>query len=165
MKLYTTLNVTLVAITVITMLSASAAPMLARSLPIIPEQNENVAVWWKNYMLLHSKKDPPIPDQIDGLNDEDLGFHFKPFSRRVAQLDHLKTWALANPETHRALTGGQREVLKRPFFGWDSQALKSDKLDSVSLHSRLGVEKTFVADVESILYDLAKHLPDLSPRP
>ncbi|SOV02927.1 uncharacterized protein UDID_13428 [Ustilago sp. UG-2017a] len=165
MKFYTTLNVTLVAITVITMLSASAAPMYARPRPIIPEQNEKVAVWWKNYMLLYSMKDPPIPAQIDMLNDKDLGFHFKPFSQRVAQLDYLKTWALRNPETLRALTTGQREVLKKPFFGWNSQALTSDKLDPVPLHSRLKQEKAFVTEVESTLYDLAKHLPDLSPRP
>lgn len=79
-------------------------------------------------------------------------------------MDVVVSWALKNKETSKAMTKKQREVLRKPFFPWDAETLKEEVGSRYVLTTRLKDESRLVAETESVLYDLATHLPDLSPK-
>lgn len=73
-------------------------------------------------------------------------------------------WVLTNKETRTALTKQQLETLAKPFYSWDQELRKPELAQRHQLVTKLSQEKTFVAEVESVLHDVAKYLPDVNPR-
>lgn len=75
---------------------------------------------------------------------------------------YRNSWALNNEDTRRALSQQQRETLRRPFYKWSREALVFDKGDPFPLHRSWEEDHAFVTEVETVLHDIATHLPDLS---
>lgn len=71
-------------------------------------------------------------------------------------------WVLSNHEANKALTEQQRATLTMPFFAWDPQSLRLERGDYPGMAERLERETSFIAQVETVLNDVVKHLPDLS---
>lgn len=71
---------------------------------------------------------------------------------------------MSNKDTRNALSTSQKAILAKPFFSWDKGSLKVDVGNKYMLQTRMNEEKRFVAEVESVLHDLATHLPDIGPR-
>ncbi|TKY89689.1 hypothetical protein EX895_001474 [Sporisorium graminicola] len=144
------------------LLSISAAPIPVRYGSLTSDRPET-ADWWQIYEQTHFPRQPPAAPVVYARPTRELVQALEPFRERLVQLEYLKRRVLANSEASRYLTPMQRSTLTQPFHKWDHQAL-TDTVDRFNIFQRLNEEKAFVAQVESVLYGVAKHLPDVSLR-
>ncbi|SPO29396.1 uncharacterized protein UTRI_04876_B [Ustilago trichophora] len=142
---------------------SSAAPMLPSS-PATTGLDGRAAEWWRQYVATEQHKNAPVWPSRGRWNQAELFEKLRPFQERLERLDTYRSWARRNPDTWNALTEQQRDVLSRPFFQWDESMMKTDFPGRDMLKTRLEQEKMLVSQVESVLEDVAMHLPDVVPR-
>ncbi|CDS00260.1 uncharacterized protein SPSC_05323 [Sporisorium scitamineum] len=159
MKSILTFTLSTVLLIVFCLPSFSAAPTPVKDSALTDGQPQT-AYWWQSYLETQSNKQLPNEPSVHRVNE--LVKQLGPFRERLDQLDSFKKWVLSNRYTRAALKRDQEEILGKAFHKWDHEAL-TGMGGGYEISRRLDEEKLFVAEVEGVLKDVAKHLPDLSP--
>ncbi|SPO28479.1 uncharacterized protein UTRI_04876 [Ustilago trichophora] len=163
MKLLTLVRLAAAMSAASSIIPTSAAPMFPSS-PATTVRDGRAADWWQQYVANEQYKMAPVWPTRGRWNQAELFQKLRPFKERLNRLDTYRSWARRNPDTWNALTEQQRDVLSRPFFQWDEAMMKTEFPGQDMLKTRLEQEKKLVSQVESVLEDVATHLPDLVPR-
>lgn len=143
------------------LLSVSAMPTFGQN-SAQPNYQQTIAYSWETYLNTQKYNQLPSWSTARGNRLGVLPQQFKAFRERISHLEELRRWVLSNHEANKALTEQQRATLTMPFFAWDPQSLRLERGDYPGMAERLERESSFIAQVETVLNDVVKHLPDLS---